>query len=285
MIKYWTVPLLALGFIFLINPANATPVYWNLFNIEGESQVDSVYITYNSLNDMLNDTNRIGAFTPDNVGGAAQNVVGSGSDGMTYWNLFNVEEESQANSVYITYDSLNDMLNDTNRTGAFSPDSVGGAAQNVVGSGSDGMTYWNLFNIEGESQADSIYITYDSLFDMLNDDNRTGAFSPDSVGGAAQNVVGSGSDGMTYWNLFNIEGESQADSIYITYDSLFDMLNDTNRTGAFTPDSVGGAAHNVVGSGAFVMAATTVPEPTTMALFGLGGLGIILRRRKTKGTH
>jgi hypothetical protein len=225
MIKLWMFPVLALGLIFS-HAANATPIYWNLFNIE---------------------------------------------------------EENQQNSVYVTYDSLLDMLTDTNRTGSFIPDSVGNSAENVVGSGSDGMTYWNLFNIEGENQQNSVYITYDSLLDMLTDTNRTGSFIPDNVGNSAENVVGSGSDGMTYWNLFNIEEENLQNSVYITYASLLDMLTDTNRTGSFIPDSVGNSAENVVGSGAFVMAATTVPVPATLALFGLGlaGLAVTARRRNT----
>jgi hypothetical protein len=177
MIKLWMFPVLALGLIFS-HAANATPIYWNLFNIEEENQQNSVYVTYDSLLDMLTDTNRTGSFIPDSVGNSAENVVGSGSDGMTYWNLFNIEGENQQNSVYITYDSLLDMLTDTNRTGSFIPDNVGNSAENVVGSGSDGMTYWNLFNIEDEDLQDSVYITYDSLLDMLTDTNRTGSFIP-----------------------------------------------------------------------------------------------------------
>jgi hypothetical protein len=103
---------------------------------------------------------------------------------------------------------------------------------------------------------------------MLVDQNRTGTFVPDGFG-AARNVVGSGSDGATYWNLFNFEGESTADSVYVTYGALLDMLLDQNRTGSFVPDGFG-AARNVVGSGA-----TIVPLPagalllaSAMALFG-----------------
>jgi hypothetical protein len=165
------------------------------------------------------------------------------------------------------------MLVDDDRTGSFIPNNSGGAAENVVGSGSDGNTYWNLFNIEGESAQSSVYITYDTLADMLVDDDRTGSFIPNNSGGAAENVVGSGSDGNTYWNLFNIEGESSLSSVYITYASLLDMLNDDDRTGSFIPDNSGGAAENVVGSGAWVSITAPpndVPEPTTFILLVMG---------------
>jgi hypothetical protein len=113
---------------------------------------------------------------------------------------------------------------------------------------------------------------------MLSDSNRTGSFVPDTTGNAAANVVGSGSDGSTYWNLFNLEGESAIDSIYITYGSLADMLTDSNRTGSFVPDTTGNAAANVVGSGASLLSMspppTGVPEPATMAL-ALGGLAAL----------
>ena len=117
---------------------------------------------------------------------------------------------------------------------------------------------------------------------MLTDSNRTGNFTPDTTGNSARNVVGSGSDGMTYWNLFNIEGESVQNSIYITYNTLADMLTDSNRTGNFTPDTTGNSARNVVGSGStlWVMPGA-VPEPGTLALMlvGLGALSQAARRR------
>ena len=126
--------------------------------------------------------------------------------------------------------------------------------------------YWNLFNAEGESAADAVFVTYATLGDMLNDTNRTGSGVPDGFG-AAVNVVGSGSDGHTYWNLFNAEGENAADAVFITYATLSDMLNDTNRTGSGVPDGFG-AGVNVVGSGAFVIPEppVSVPEPSVISL-------------------
>ncbi len=141
-----------------------------------------------------------------------------------------------------------------------------------------GVIYWSLFNIEGESVIPANYVTYATLDDMLNDTNRTGVFTP-AGGGAAQNVVGSGSDGDVYWSLFNIEGESAIPANYVTYSALDDMLNDTNRLGVFTPAG-GGAAHNVVGSGAFVLSRppVTVPTPPVLALLSIGLAGLALAR-------
>jgi hypothetical protein len=58
--------------------ANGAAIYWNLFNIEGESSVNATYITYTTPADMLNDTNRTGNFDHDGSV-AGQNVVGSGA--------------------------------------------------------------------------------------------------------------------------------------------------------------------------------------------------------------
>ena len=261
--------------------STASGVYWNLFNIEGENTQSAVYVTYSTRNDMLTDQNRTGNFIPAGFG-AAMNVVGSGSDGNTYWNLFNIEGENTQSAVYVTYSALNDMLTDQNRTGNFIPAGFG-AAMNVVGSGSDGNTYWNLFNIEGENTQSAVYVTYSALNDMLTDQNRTGNFIPAGFG-AAMNVVGSGSDGNTYWNLFNIEGENTQSAVYVTYSALNDMLTDQNRTGNFIPAGFG-AAMNVVGSGAWVpLDINPVPLPTALPLFatGLGALGLLGWRRKRK---
>ncbi|MCG8491953.1 MAG: hypothetical protein MI743_10090 [Sneathiellales bacterium] len=264
--------------------AGAASVYWNLFNSEGENNYSAEYITYSTREDMLNDTNRTGRYSPDShERGYGHNVVGSGSDGETYWSLFNSERENRYSAEYITYSSLADMLNDTNRTGRYSPDShERGYGHNVVGSGSDGETYWSLFNSEGENRYSAEYITYSSLTDMLNDTNRTGRYSPDSFDrGHGHNVVGSGSDGELYWSLFNVEGENVIPADYIYYTSLLDMLNDTNRVGWHRPNGFGrGYAHNVVGSGAYVV--STVPLPAAFPLFAtiLSGFGILLFRRR-----
>lgn len=62
----------------------ASPIYWSLFNVEGESSLTAQYVTYASLPDMLVDQNRLGVFDP-NTNGVGRNIVGSGSDGAIYW--------------------------------------------------------------------------------------------------------------------------------------------------------------------------------------------------------
>jgi hypothetical protein len=109
--------------------------------------------------------------------------------------------------------------------------------------------YWNVFNIEGESSTDAAFATYATLSDMMNDVNRTGTFVADGSVLFGTNIVGTGSDGQTYWNVFNIEGESSVDAAFATYDTLSDMLNDVNRTGTFVADGSVLFGSNIVGSG------------------------------------
>src|SRR5690606_12457275 len=135
---------------------------------------------------------------------------------------------------------------------------------------------WNVFNIEGESSLDAAFATYDTLGDMLTDTNRTGVFVADGSGLFGQNIVGTGSDGKTYWNVFNIEGESSLDASFVTYATLADMLTDTNRTGVFVADGSGFFGRNIVGSGADILLSET-PVPAALPLFatGIGALGLI----------
>ncbi len=269
-----------------LSVTSAKANYWNVFNDEQTSNIAS-FVTYDSLLDMLNDENRTGSFAADGFldGSFGANIVGSGSDGVTYWNIFNAEETSNI-AIFVTYDSLLDMLNDENRTGSFPADGFldGSFGANIVGSGSDGTTYWNLFNAETTANIAS-FITYDSLLDMLNDENRTGSFAADGFldGSFGANIVGSGSDGTTYWNLFNAETTSNIAS-FITYDSLLDMLNDENRTGAFAADGFldGSFGANIVGTGALVSVPNIIPEPGTLPIFVvcLTGLAIAAWRRK-----
>lgn len=259
---------LVLGGAFSL-PSFAVPVYWNVFNIEGESSINADLVTYNTLTDMLTDSNRTSV---NSIGGAGVNIVGSGSDGNSFWNVFNIEGESSINADIVSYGSLTDMLSDSNRTGV---SSISGAGRNIVGSGSDGSDYWNVFNIEGESSINADIVTYGSLADMLADTNRT---SVNTLGGPGVNIVGSGSDGDTYWNVFNIEGESSINADIVTYASLADMLTDSNR---LSVNTLGGPGVNIVGSGAFNLA-IPIPEPATgwLLLIGLLGLGLSRSQKK-----
>jgi hypothetical protein len=147
---------------------------------------------------------------------------------------------------------------------------------------SEASVYWNLFNAEGESAVSATYVTYATLADMLADTNRTGGFFP--IGVAGQNIVGGDSDGATYWNLFNQEGESAVSASYVTYATLADMLADTNRTGGFFP--IGAAGQNIVGSGASLPPpGGAIPELTNFIAWSLllacSGVTVGCRRRMT----
>lgn len=258
-------------------PAGAHAAYWNVFNVEGESTLSAQVATYASLADMLDDTNRTGVHTP-NPSGFGTNIVDSGSDGQTYWNLFNVEGESTLSAQFVTYGTLADMLGDANRTGIYTPN-PSSFGPNIVGSGSDGTSYWSVFNVEAESVLSAQIVTYGTLQDMLGDTNRLGVFTP-NPSGFGPNIVDSGSDGSTYWNLFNIEGEQLLSAQIVTYATLADMLGDVNRTGIHTPNPASFGT-NIVGSGSDAMAdpQTPVPEPGALALVALG-LGLLWRQAR-----
>ena len=88
-----------------------------------------------------------------------------------------------------------------------------------------------------------------------------------------------------YWNLFNTEDNAIDNAVYATYSSFNDMLTGQNNTGLFTPDGQG-AGEQVVGSGAFFdpdIPPFPVPEPGTLALFGLGFAGLVRVRRRKAG--
>jgi hypothetical protein len=261
-----------------------TLTYWNLFNTEGESVSPTEFVTYASLNDMLLDQNRTGVFIADGFSAAVAGLlVGSGSDGTAYWNLGNHESNSTS-AGFATYATLTDMLNDTNRTGIFTPDGFSSLVAAIfVDSGSDGTTYWNLANEEFESIAAAGFATYSSLADMLQDTNRLAIFIPGaSHPPAAPSLVGTGSDGTTYWNVFNLEGEGVTPAYFATYTTLTDMLLDQNRTAVFEPNG-SGAASRLVGTGAGLAVdppgPTPVLEPGALLLFVVGVVTHAGRRR------
>lgn len=142
------------------------------------------------------------------------------------------------------------------------------------------ITYWSLFNVEGESDLSAQFATYASREDMLADQNRTGINTPDPFGFGA-NIVDAGSDGQTYWSLFNVEGEDVLSAQYVTYATLEDMLTDQNRTGIHTPDPFGFGA-NIVGTGASIdrdLPPAPVPLPAAGVLLAAGLAALAAARR------
>jgi hypothetical protein len=99
-------------------------------------------------------------------------------------------------------------------------------------------------------------------------------------------IAGSAPAKAAYWNVFNIEGESTVSADIVTYATLADMLDDTNRTGVFTPNPFGFGA-NIVGSGAEILLTPppgTIPEPGTLGLLGLALLVVAAGHRRPAST-
>ena len=92
----------------------------------------------------------------------------------------------------------------------------------------------------------------------------------------------SGRGYAAYWNVFNIEGESQISAEFVTYATLSDMLNDTNRTGEILPSQPLFDA-NIIGGGADIIRdAVDVPEPGSLALLCMSLLGFGLLRVRSR---
>ena len=228
------------------------------------------------------------------IAAATAALIASPASAVTYWNVFNIEGEDSIGADIVWYDTFEDMLNDENRAGTGQTDGFGGGFNaNIVGAGSDGDKYWNVFNIEGEDSIGADIVWYDTFDDMLNDENRAGTGQTNGFGGGFNaNIVGSGSDGENYWNVFNIEGEDNIGADIVWYATFQDMLNDENRQGTGQTNGFGGGFNaNIVGSGASLISfmpppaddpIPPVPVPASLPLLlaGLGGLTLLRKRRK-----
>jgi len=268
---------LLLGTLFagLVFGAQATAAtYWNFFEEDPTdfTQIASVNFTYDTAEDMLANTN-----TQDSafLFGKARTLSASGSDGTTYWNYFQEDPSdfTQIAGVYFTYNSLEDMLTDTNRQDRYN---LFGKARTLTASGSDGTTYWNYFQEDPSdfTQIAGVYYTYNTLEDMLTDTNRQDRHF---LFGKARTLTASGSDGTTYWNYFQEDPSdfTQIAGVYYNYNTLEDMLTDTNRQGR---NFLLGKERTLGASGATILKTddpvTPIPVPATLPLL-LGALCLL----------
>ena len=70
--------LLVLATLAFNYPVYATTIYWNLFNVEGDSSQSAQFRTYTTLADMLSNTNGTNGPFPL-TGGGDNNIIGTGA--------------------------------------------------------------------------------------------------------------------------------------------------------------------------------------------------------------
>lgn len=249
--------LLAAALLF--SPKVARADYWNLLN----TGTVAGFYQFATLGDMMRNVNPTAIIqTP---GPFATDIKGTGADGQTYWNLFNTGQVAG----FYTYANRLDMMLNRNPTAIVQ--TPGLFATYIQGTGSDGHTYWNQFNT-GQVAG---YYTYATLDDMMLNRNPTSIVQ--TPGLFATDIVGSGSDGRTYWNLFNT---GQVAGFY-TYATLGDMMLNVNPTSIVqTP---GPFATTIIGTDADILPSmVTVPEPGTLGLMGIALLAMALLGRRAR---
>lgn len=156
-----------------------------------------------------------------------------------------------------------------------------------------GEVFGQQFTLAQSGVLDSIYIAYNDFVDANSIDleiSVNGTVVIPSVSLSGNNFSGIASDGASpvYWMKFEFTGDPIALNAGLNTFS-FEASNEVSSGFAFTPlfaNSInpytGGEATGVprTDSGDDLgFAVTVVPEPGSLALFGLGGLCVLRRRR------
>lgn len=158
-----------------------------------------------------------------------------------------------------------------------------------------GEVFGQTFTLAQAGVLDSIYIAYNDFVDGNAIDleiSINGTVVIPSVSLSGNNFSGSASDGATpvYWMKFKFSGDPIALNAGLNTFS-FDASNEVSSGFAFTPlfannlnpyaggTATGVPANNATSGDDLGFAVTLVPEPSSLALLGLGGLLIARRRR------
>ncbi len=187
------------------NGSAASAVYWNVFNVEGESALSADIVTYGALGDMLADQNRTGVSTRTRSG-SGPTSWGPGRTGRRTGTCSTSRLSSDLSADIVTYGALGDMLADQNRTGVFTPNAARVRDQHRgVRVGRDDI----LERVQRRGRVRPCRPTSSPTARWATCwRTRTGpASSRRTRSGSGPDIVGSGADGTTYWNVFNVEGE------------------------------------------------------------------------------
>jgi hypothetical protein len=198
--------------------------------------------------------------------------------GPTYHLLTESDPGGANNLVLSHYDGLSDLLNlNTAGSNAFIPSLPG--AVSAAGMAFDGSQYLLLTESDPGGANNLVLTRYNSLTDLYSlNAAASNAFIPSLPG--AVSAAGLDYDGNQYLLLTESDPGGANNLVLTRYNSLNDLLNlDAADSNAFIPSLPGAVSAAGLMSIPGIVS-TSVPEPSSLALFGLGFSGLAFARRK-----
>ena len=198
--------------------------------------------------------------------------------GPTYHLLTESDPGGANNLVLSHYDGLSDLLNlNTAGSNAFIPSLPG--AVSAAGMAFDGSQYLLLTESDPGGANNLVLTRYNSLTDLYSlNAAASNAFIPALPG--AVSARGLDYDGNQYLLLTESDPGGANNLVLTRYNSLNDLLNlDAADSNAFIPSLPGAVSAAGLMSIPGIVS-TSVPEPSSLALFGLGFSGLAFARRK-----
>jgi len=279
--------LILVGLVGMSVTVRADPMFEILYEADTDTTTNEVVVnTFDSFNDVIN--YNYASHIVDVDISAPYTSTGLMYDGSKYHILYETDSDTTTNELVMnSFDSFADLINYNYTSTIIDVDISAGYSS--TGITYDGSKYHILYEADTDTTTNEVVVnSFDSFNDIINYNYQSTIVDVDISAGYTS--TGLTYDGSKYHILYEADTDTTTNEVVVnSFNSFNDLINYNYQSSIVDVDISSGysstgfnALYSTVPPPTLPPPPTSVPEPGTIALLGIGLIGIGLTRRRRK---